>query len=314
MRDFRWMQLFWDGETGGTAGGTDSGGDKGAETPPPSLRAQLAGQLDEADRGGFSKWADTYTTDKEFVLGAVNMRSQFDARVPVPGQDAKPEEVGKYFERVGKPGKAADYTYDWGKGEDGKPVQLSDSERADFEGFKEFAHGEHLTQKQFEKALGFYYDRDAKVNAGLVDVLNRAQDNSAKELKAEWGPDYDANIAASVDGGLAFAHDAKAWEEFVNLPLTGPNGMQIKVGDHPTFMKAWAKVGRATTEDTRVRNLTTSGEAASIQAEITRVEQEAITAGKSTAVEPYFTRLNTLYKKLNNNTPMSGFGRSGFGA
>jgi hypothetical protein len=317
------MYPFWapegEGDPGGGAGGggvtppgTGSGGGGGSEQAL-SLRAQMASQLGEEERGGFSKWADGYTTDKEFVLGAMNMRQQFDARVPVPGENAKPEEWDKYFQRVGKPPEAKAYAYDFGKDEKGAPRELPDGDRARFEAFKEHAHAHHYTQKQFEAGVKFLEADIAKQESEFVTQLERAQDDSIKHLKQEWGPDYDSNLAAATDGGVAFAPDEASWVEFVNLPLTGPNGTQIKVGDHPTFLKAWAKVGRSVSEDQRVRDLRQSGEADNIQTQILAIEDEAIKANKSTASEPYASRLRTLYKKLTPNTPMNGSGRGGYG-
>lgn len=319
---FRWMQPLWEGEGAGSGGGEagkpageggkpTGGGAGGGES---SLRAQLASQLGEEERGGFSKWAETYPTDKDFAVATMTMRQQFDARVPVPGEGAKPEEVSKYFERVGKPTEAKAYAYDFGKDDKGKPIELPDTDRARFEAYKEFAFSQNMTQAQFAENIKWYEDANQNDNQAMVEMLDRAQDDSAKLMKQEWGPDYEANLAAATDGGLAFAPDAQSWEEFVNLPLVGPDGKQIKVGDHPTFLRTFAKLGRATAEDTRVRNLNTSGEAASVQDAINKIEQEAIAAHKSTASEPYVSRLRPLYQKLHNNTPMGGVNRGRFGA
>lgn len=316
----RWMYPLWEGEgaSGGTGGeGGESGGTTTTTTTtteqPVSLRAQMASQLSETEQPIFSKWAEGYKTDQEFLLGALNMRQQFDARVPVPKADSKPEEISKYFERVGKPADAKAYEYDFGKDDNGKPRELPDTDRARFEAFKVHAFENNYTQTQFKAGIDFIEKDIAAQETQSVEMLNRAQEDSVRELKKQWGPDYDANLAAAIDGGTAFAHDEKAWVDFVNLPITAPNGMQIKIGDHPTFLQAMAKVGRASSEDQRVRNLRQSGEAETIQAKIGEIEQEAIKAGKSTASEPYYSRLRALHQKLTPNKPMSGMGANGFG-
>lgn len=320
MRDFRWLQIFMEGEgasggqgdQGGSSGGSSGAGGGEGGGQALSLRAQLASQLDEGERGGFSKWADTYTDDKSFVLGAFNMRQQFDARVPVPAKDAKPEEFDKFYQRVGKPPEAKAYKYER-NGEDGKPIKLADADQARLEAWKEHVHKYHYTQEQFDGGVKFFEEDSARQEQATIEMLDHAQDSSAKAMKAKWGPDYELNLAAAKDGGLAFAPSEQDWEAFVNLPVFMADGKQIKIGDHPTFLETFAKIGRATAEDTRVRNLNTSGEASTIKDAIGAIEQEAIKAGKSTASEPYFSKLRDLHKKLNNNTPMSGTGRPGFG-
>jgi len=304
LRRNLWMFPLWEGEgAGGGEGAGDKGGE-GGDKAAVSLREQLATTLPDTEREGFQKWASTYTDDTEFVRGAFNMRQQFDARVPVPGKDAKPEDYDKFFQKVGKPAAPKDYAFDWGKGEDGKPVQLPDSDAARFESFKEYAHQHHFTQGQFEAGIKFLNEDNAKQEAEFEAMLDREHENSLKAMKAEWGPDFEPNVQAALDGGLAYAPDEKAWTDFVNLPLAG--GMLV--GDHPTLLKTMAKVGRASAEDQRVRDLRSSGEAETIQAQIAAIENEAIKAGKSTSSEEYHNRLMPLYKKLEPKT-FTGFSR-----
>lgn len=313
-RWMQWMRPFWAPEGEAAAGGEGAGG----VTPPPgggggsqepvSLRAQMASMLDSDMRPGFEKWANTYTTDEEFARGTLNKHQQFDARVPLPKDDSKPEEIDKFYQRIGKPPSPKEYSYDFGKDEEGKPRELPDGDRARLEAFKEYAHANHYTQKQFEAGLKFLDEDNAKQETEFAATLDRAQENSIKTLKQEWGPDYEANLDAAIEGGVAFAPDEASWKEFVNLPLAGG----IKVGDHPTFLKTMAKLGRASAEDQRVRTMHQSGEADNIQAEIGKIEQAAIAAGKSTASEPYYSQLRTLHKKLQPKV-MSGQGANGFG-
>ncbi len=296
----------------GAAGGEGAGGDKGGRSATPqSLRALTAASLEGDERTDFEKWGQQYTTDTEFAKAMGSMRRQFDSRVPVPKQDAKPEELDKYFQRVGKPKDAKDYAFDWGKDEKGQPRQLDDTERGRFEGFKEFAHKNHLTQAQFENLVKFHEEGERKSDETFVGQINAAHQRSVDELRNEWGADFDNNANAAVEGGILYAPSEEAWSSFVELPLA--NGM--KVGDHPTLLRTMAKIGRASGEDTRVRNMNSSGEAESIKAEIASLEQQALDAGELPSDAKWHKRIDPLYKKLYPKVhTASPHGGGGFGS
>lgn len=318
------MNKFWEryfvplreGEGGSGGGGGAEGGDKSAAgqqdsgsaakdgaggkggegtggSPALSTRSALASHFEGDDRSDFESWANSYTTDAEWAKSAFSMRRQFDARVPVPKPD---DEKGwdKFFQRAGKPKDAKEYNFDFGKAEDGKPVQLDDTQRGAYESFKEFAHKNHLTQKQFENMVKFQGEMAGRQEIELDGRIKQARERSVDELRNEWGPDFENNVNAAVDGGILYAGNEEAWRSFVNLQLA--NGMLV--GDHPTFLRTMAKVGRATGEDQRIRQMKSSGEAENVQGEIKRLEQEASEKGMSTAQEPYHSQLDRLYKKL----------------
>jgi len=327
IRNWGWGAIYREGEDGGGGGGADPAGDPPAGDPPPakdppakaaksaaqptSLRAQLASSLDdEAIRTDFSKLSEKYTDDKEFVKGVTSMSSEFDKRVPLPGKDAKPEDLDKFYQRLGKPRNSADYKFDFGKGEDDKPVELDDVDKGIFEEYKTFAHEHHLSQAQFETNVKFFREMDGKREEAFKAKIDQAGEQVERELRAEWGADFDANIESAKSAGEAYAETPEGWREFVNLPLAG--GMLV--GDHPVFLKAMAKIGRISAEEQRVRNLHASGEADGIQEQITAIETEAREKGHSTSEEPYHTKLTALYKKLYPSTAMQGSQGTGFAA
>lgn len=298
-----------DEQTGGQGGGGGDASGGGGGAPPPgdlSLRARLAGALSEEERPAFQRWADSYTSDAEFARGAVTMRSQFDGRVPIPTETATPEQVDKFWQKLGKPAEAKAYAFDFGKNDDGTPVELDDDNASWLESYKEHAHKHHYTQAQFQSGVEFFQDLEGKRQEIAVQRNNRMIDETEAALKKEWGPDYDANILAATDAGVEYSGSEQEWLEFAEMPLA--NGM--KVGAHPTLVKALAKVGRSIAEDQRVRNMHTSGEADDIKAQIATLEEEAYKAGSTPSQEPWHGRINTLYQKLypKKHTVNTGFG------
>lgn len=326
-----WFSPYWEGEGGsgggsgdGGAGGGDSaaggdkgggegaGGDKGTTqvvtNQNVSLRASVAQTLEGDERADFERWGGQYNTDTEFAKAIGSMRRQFDTRVPVPKPDDKPEAVSKYFERVGKPPEPKAYAYDFGKDEKGEPVKLSDKEAADFEGYKEYAHKHHFTQAQFKAGMDFLLERDRKDTVEFTGKVNEAHQRSVDQLREEWGADFDNNVNYAVEGGILYADDESSWRSFTELTLA--NGM--KVGDHPTFVKTFAKIGRATSEDQMARNMRASGEAENVKQQIAAIEEEAMKAGELPSDEKWHRRLEPLYKKLYPKTHRGG--SAGYGA
>ena len=281
------------GDGAGSDGGAGAAGGSGAEQSL-SLRAQLASALDVAEREPFVKWADGYTTDKDFAKAAVNMRTAFDSRVPIPKPDDKPEVIDKFWQKVGKPAEAKAYNYDWGNDAEGKPRQLDDGEVARFEGFKDYAYQHNFTQRQFEAGIKFLEEDTAKQETAFAARIASAQTDSVSRLKQDWGSDYDDNLAAATDAGVAFADNVDDWSSFVNLPLADG----VRVGDHPTLLRMMAKIGRANGEDQRVRNMTASGESEDIKSQIAAIEDEALSKGSSTSAPEFHKRLQPLYEKL----------------
>jgi hypothetical protein len=252
-----------------------------------SLRASMSELLGDTERPDFEKWSSGYTTDKDFAVAAVNLRKTYDARVPVPGKDAKPEEMAKYFSRVGMPKSPGDYKFDFGS------VEIGDHDKARFEEFRQYAFDNFYTQPQFEKAVGFYTDTNVKQTEVKLGMAEQFQKSTVDTLKKEWGVDYDENLMFARDAGSQFAGDEE-WKAFADTRLE--NGMFA--GDHPTVMKMMAKIGRGINEDTRARMVMKGSEVEGYQAQIAAIEKEAFEKKSSTYQEPYASQLEVLYKKL----------------
>lgn len=282
--------------------------DKGGQEPP-SLRAQLAERYpDEDARNDFVSWANRYTTDDDFAKSVFEMQKGWHSRVPVPGKDAKEEDWNKYFQRVGKPKEASKYEFDFGKTDDGKPIELDDDDRGFFEAYKEHSFKNHKTQKQFEEDIRFFQDFQNKQAEAMKGKAKTARDGVIQQMKSEMGSDFETNVQAAVEGGILYAPSEDDWTKFVNRPMADGT----LVGDDPVFIKTMAKIGRSSGEDQRVRNMRASGEAENIQAEIARLESEAYEKGSRTTQEPYHSQLTALYAKLQPKR-FSGYGGSGHG-
>ncbi len=272
------------------AGGAPAGG--GQQQQQLSLRAQLAEAFETPEeKEAFRKRAEKFATDKDFAKSMHHMSSTYDQRVPLPGADSKPEDWHKLYTRLGKPETANDYKFEWGE------ERLDDAGTARYEAFKKFAHDEHLTQKQFEglvKLNQTFNGQDLEAASGQLDNF---QLKTTELLRKEWGADFEANLEYGRTFGSDFADSPEEWKAAMDLTIMGPQGA-MRVGDHPTLLKAFAKVGRMFSEDARIRSMEKSGETESIQAKIAEIEERAAKENKSTSQEPFHSQLAPLYAKL----------------
>jgi hypothetical protein len=305
------MRLYWQiffapdegGAGGGAGGGEGTGGDKGAGgensgsnqnlTPnSQSLRAQLASQFEAPEeRTKFEEWANKHVTDKDFAKSVKSMRDTYDARVPIPGPEARPEDLHKFYTRIGKPETAKDYKFEWGEN------KLDDPTTARFEGFKEFAHANNLSQAQFENLIKWNEQTEGGLQESLAAQVDAFQGKAVETLRQEWGPDFDANLEYAKAAGLQFADSPEEYKSFMDMTILGKEG-GMRVGDHPVLLKIQAKIGRLFSEDARIRHMEKSGEAETIQGQISAIEEEARKANRSTSERQYHERLEPLYKKL----------------
>src|SRR5688572_1764706 len=215
-----WMRMFWEGEGGAGAGGEGvgdpAGGSGGAGDPPASLFSQMSSMFeDPEERTGFEKWSQRYTSDKERAKAFNSMRSEFDKRVKLPDEQAKPEDVDKFWQKLGKPPTPKDYKYEWGD------HQMTDLETSRFEAAKEFAHKNNYTQPQFEKMIELYQTFGSQDQEMIEESVARFQDETTQTLKKEWGADFEQNVLYAKAAGKHFAPDHEAWTTFVNMPILG---------------------------------------------------------------------------------------------
>lgn len=299
--------IYFAPEDGGAGGVQPNGGTTpvGGGTPPVgggtpsvggerelSLRARLADSFEtDEEKAAFRQRAEKYGTDKDFAKTVNSMFNTYDQRVPLPGADSKPEDWHKLYTRLGKPESPVDYKYDWGE------TKLDDATTQRVEAFKQYAHEHNFTQAQFEKSLSFYNDLQAKEFEAAAGQIDSFQLKTTEVLRKEWGADFETNLEHAKAAGAEFCDSPEEYKALMDMTIMGEQGA-MRIGDHPTLLKIMAKIGRAYSEDARIRNMEKSGEAEGIQAKIAEIEEAARKANVSTSQEPYHSQLAPLYQKL----------------
>lgn len=198
-----------------------------AATAPTETTANLLGSLDDGgiqpDTSGES-WlmgldeeyrsnpnVNKYQSQNEMAKGLINMSSLIGKKGIVrPGEGATPEEMGEYYNSIGRPSESTMYKYD--------PIEGAPEVDPDaMSGFQDFAHSKGFTQEQYQGLIEYDLQRgqDAqgqfeqeKVNEASTTQMELMDEMGEVEYKAFLG---DASSAAKslglydvlVDNGLA---------------------------------------------------------------------------------------------------------------
>lgn len=176
-------------------------GTEGAGTPP-SWQAGLDQDLvSDPFLARFGKEEDLPALIKE----AVNAQRLIGKKgLIVPGKDASPEEVEQFQLALGRPKEITGYEF-------GKPADWPEDlpyEQAIEDGFRSFAFKAGLSAKDARAAFEWYtaFSLD-QVNA-YQEAQKTATEGAVKELRKDWGPEYEQNFKAA--GGMLVKHGGEA--------------------------------------------------------------------------------------------------------
>lgn len=148
------------------------------------------------------------------VKSHIELGKSLGTSVRIPGEDAKPEEVGAFHQKLGRPEAADKYEY-------AGPENLSEKFQTDetmIGEFRKLAFDNGLTSKQFSAVTGFYNGILTKSAEGFPSA-----DSTEKLLQGEWKENYEGNMAAARKAVAHFSqgNDFADWLDesgFGNLP------------------------------------------------------------------------------------------------
>jgi hypothetical protein len=225
--------------------GGDGGG--GGDPPPVALvdhegnfRENWKDDLDEDIRNApcLNEVAGFKDLVKQHVHG---QRSIGKNKVALPDESASDEDWNEFYNQVGRPKVAGDYAYT-------RPEGVPESHRTDeqMEEIRKAAHGQNLTQRQFNKIMAA---DDARVIAKIADdeaTAIRETDEAETKLKEEWGMAYEERIHIV--------------NRFINeTTVEGEDRDRVikKFGRDPDFIRWAADVGKTLVEhDALIADLT----------------------------------------------------------
>lgn len=206
---------------------------------PPAGDPPSGGGVDfEATPIPSDKYADNpnvskYKTVGDLIKGHSEVVKLVGAKgVILPGENAKPEEIEKFYNSIGRPEKPEGYKL--------SPIEnlhpeLKITPEAEA-GFKALMHKHGIPAKQ---ADGLYKDYFSMVSSSLTkrdEQMGVAKHEAEKELRANWGPDYEKNL-----------NSAKHLIE----KFGGPNAREAfgDLGNNPAVLKTIANIAKKFSED-----------------------------------------------------------------
>jgi len=210
------------GEGGDAGGGEDRGW---LSSIPENLREH------EAIKGAESL-TDIYT-------GFAELSDRSRDSLSIPGDDATDEDRAAFYQRLGRPEAAEQYDFTKPELPDGIPYDEA------VEGaFKEIGFKHGLSQEQAAGLHAWYW---STVKAGAEEQQQKTEAEVNKLKSEDWKGD--AFAENSERARRAFERfdngDKEAAGEFLAKTVDG-----IAIGDHPRFLKLFAAVGAAISDDT----------------------------------------------------------------
>lgn len=156
-------------------------------------------------------------------------------KIPLPVNPSE-EDLDRIYDRLGRPESPDGY------GIKGDGVVLTEQEAANF---SDISHKLRLTPQQAEGIMEYYRSAVEQASTGVEQQAEQQRGETEANLRREWGLAFDQKVEAAARVAQDFA---------------GPEILQLRlddgtmVGNHPEFIKAFAKIAdfrqTVTSEDT----------------------------------------------------------------
>jgi hypothetical protein len=296
------LQLFAD--EGGTPGGEPQGGGgepQGGGEPDDSLMSR------RADGGsGEPSWVDSIPDDlrnhpslKKFkspgdlFKSYVNLETMVGKdKVAIPGPNATPEEINKFYEKLGRPETPDKYELKFDDIENFTPNEEF------LNSFKKWAHEEGLTNAQAnslaKKYINFEQTAMKQYSETLAEELRKAQ----QALKNEWGREFDERVKRAEDALDATGIDG-VWEWAEKTGLL----------NDPTFVRIMEFYGQGLAEDKRRGGGTGGVTKESAQAELDKLLADPDTKKRYLSGDKYVVKqVQALQEAIWGNEPLQDLG------
>ncbi len=151
-----------------------------------------------------------------------------------PGQSATDEEWREVYAKLGMPSTSSEYNFDKNAGL-GEGMEVDENLLG---WFTDTAHRVGLNNNQAQALLELWNENTAEITNLSEEGARQSQENSAMELRNEWGNAFDANLNLSKTVLNEF-YDGSDTNEFLDQQLTDGS----RIGDNPSFIKMMSSIG-----------------------------------------------------------------------
>lgn len=163
----------------------------------------------------------------------LEVTKSLEGTVRIPGENATPEEIATFHEKIGRPKTENDY--------DLQSPELPEGMQMDTDlgvAFRQLAHKAGLSQKQAKQLFDFYNNQMVTRYSATIKAREKALDDASKALKEEWGTQYDTNMEIVK----------RAYSKFGNENFTKFLD-ESGVGNNPVVIKTFLEIGKAVLDD-----------------------------------------------------------------
>lgn len=250
-------------------------------------RSRFATGLAEEEKKVWDNLSGRYTSETDMAKAHVSLVRSMDKRIPIPDENAKPEEWDQVYNKLGRPETPDKYQFEFPA-----DAPWDETQRAHIKGLAPLFHKNGATQKQVNEFVRQQAELDKVAADAFRAKANTTQQTYDKTLQQEWGGDFqrNQNLAATFV------------KTYAGADVETAAGLQLADGtyvlDHPVMRRMFAKAGLERAEDDRDPTAFNSGATASAKSQIDQIYEEMKTQG-ITPSDPRFphAKIEALSKK-----------------
>lgn len=201
---------------------------------PEDWRDQLAGGDDK-----LKNLLSRYTAPDAFAKAFKELRAAYDSRKPAKDEagdlpeNPTDEQLAAYRKAKGVPEKPEDYEFEVPEGK-----ELSDSEYEILMDFAKTMHGKNMPASTVKEISSWFLEYEDVIAQKRADAAYQARMDTEEKLRAEWGPDYKANV--NLMSNVLQEHLGSKASDFLSAQLTDGT----RIGDNEVFIRLMAELAR----------------------------------------------------------------------
>lgn len=181
--------------------------------------------------------AGRYESVSAMAKAVADLRRETSVRIKPLGANASPEEIETFRRQTGVPETADGYKFDTPES-----YETTEADMAFRQEMAQAMHGANVSAGQaaaLNASLNTFLDRQ---RSEISRAEAAALEANVAALQQEFGADYDRNIEFARRAARSFGNDG--FVEFLETNVVDG----VPLGDHPEFIRAFARIGRENSE------------------------------------------------------------------
>lgn len=202
----------------------------------PAWCAQLEGDLQRHER------LTSFRTISDMGKALIDAEGKLTGAIFPPGEKATDEEKAAFFNKIGRPEGADKYGFskpsDYPEGAPYAPEMEA--------AYKQVAFSAGLSEAQASALFAWYNSAVAQGFERQAQEQKSATDKALNQLKDQWkGDEFKVNVDLAARTFKQYAGEDAAAADLLSRKIDG-----LTLGDHPTFVRLFASIGKTISDDT----------------------------------------------------------------